>query len=267
MSTTIVLDNIAYNIIAFLGKGSFGSVVLAENEKGHRVAIKRIYDESWINNNEISALLRLNHPGIIKLHGYHCLDDAHYIIMDYVAGGDLFTYLNRSACDERTAKIMFRQLVLAIKAAHRRNIYHGDLRLENILIDYDKSQIILADWGFASFSKLRRVKQIPYGGDCIEYKPPEFFTAKVISNAMLDVWMLGIVLYAMMTQKFPFIGDNITADIINCKYEISDIFSPDLRDLISKIFQPEDKRISLLGVLYHPWLKCESVSVRALLDP
>ena len=162
---------------------------------------------------------------------------------------------------------MFRQLVLALRAAHKYKIYHGDLRLENILLNFQKDQIILADWGFASFSKLRRVKQIPYGGDCMEYKPPEFFTAKVLCNAMFDVWMLGIVAYAMMTQHFPFVEPNINEKIVACQYSVPSTFSPPLQDLLSKIFQPESNRISIIQILYHPWLQCEHVNVQALLDP
>lgn len=301
----ITLGVMTYTIVKLLGKGAYGQVFLVLNEAGTKFALKRISKRKWINNNEIVALYLLQHPGILKLHTYFKKAGVHYLLLDYVPDGDLFDYLegigknndgvensggisskqigccgvgqiesqggtkvSSGKLDEGRAQIMFRQLILALRVAHRLGIYHGDLRFENILVNVRLDQLIIGDWGICHFHRMQNTDEIVYNLYGLSYCPPEFFTELKLDLALLDVWMLGVMIYSSIIGYAPFEDtENEIDNIIHCRVDFPPTISPTLRDLLTHIFQPESTRLTLLQMLYHPWFHCPSNSLHALLDP
>lgn len=267
MSQTVKLGTSTYIIHDDLGNGAFGDVMLAEDKNGDPVAIKIVPDDRW-NNNELISMYLLDHPGILKLYDYQRLNDYHLLIMEYIPDGDLFDYTEDCLyLDESTARKYFRQIILALQVAHKKHIYHGDLRLENILIDLEGDQVIIGDWGLSSFTSEVKTKHLLLTEYCVGYQPPEFFMKKKLSRPKLDIWMFGTMLYSAIMGYFPFEGPDVVKNTIACQFNMPDDISPELNDLFGRIFQPETKRISLVEMLYHPWFRCESASLGALLDP
>ena len=89
----------------------------------------------------------LRHNSIVKI--LETVETEKYIliIMENVSGGDLLSFVKkRTKLNEKTAKIIFKQLILAIKYIHSRNIIHRDIKLDNILIDLNNN-IKLCDFG------------------------------------------------------------------------------------------------------------------------
>lgn len=100
---------------------------------------------------EIAILMKIDHPNIIKL--YDVIEDEGSIMlaMEYIPGGSLKDYLkrksNRKISEQETRKY-FGQIVDALRYLHGRHIYHRDLKLENILMDY-KKDIKIIDFGYS----------------------------------------------------------------------------------------------------------------------
>lgn len=85
---------------------------------------------------EVNLMKHLNKSGVVKI--YETFETPKYliIIMEYVCGGDLLSYVRkRSKLNEPVAKYIFRQLIEIIIYIHSRNIIHRDIKLDNILID------------------------------------------------------------------------------------------------------------------------------------
>jgi len=84
---------------------------------------------------EIKSLQILNHTNIIKLHNaFHSDPDTIVLIMEYASGGELREYVSsKGSLNEDESKIIFKQIISAVKHCHKNSIIHRDLKLENIL--------------------------------------------------------------------------------------------------------------------------------------
>lgn len=98
------------------------------------------------------------------------------------------------------------------------------------------------------------------------YLAPEIMEANY--DERCDIWSLGVILYILLSALPPFDGDNdkqILDSVKKMKYEFSspefDHVSKEAKDLISKILQPADKRITLEGIFAHPWMSKEVPTV------
>jgi serine/threonine protein kinase len=94
------------------------------------------------------------------------------------------------------------EIIKAIAACHEKNICHRDLKLENLLIDKLDKKVKLIDFGLAE-------KFDPDGGikgyfGTLEYLAPEVAIKRGAYNEKCDMWSLGVIMYAMLTKKFPF---------------------------------------------------------------
>ena len=90
------------------------------------------------------------------------------------------------------------------------------------------------------------------------YIAPEILQETGYSGTMVDVWSSGVVLYTMIYGDFPFHADSVDELenlIINQKYELSNDASETVKDLISKILVPVDKRLTIPEIYKHPWMK------------
>ncbi|KAA6383280.1 MAG: putative protein serine/threonine kinase [Streblomastix strix] len=150
-----------YEVLEFLGEGSFGKVKKGKNKKtGQFVAIKFINKSNVIKDlhqidslfNEINIMKNMNHPGIISLYEVYELDDKLCLVMELVKGGQLLDKISdRGSYSERDAQQLMLSIFQAIKYMHDRGIAHRDLKPQNILYETENplSPIKVSDFGLS----------------------------------------------------------------------------------------------------------------------
>lgn len=200
-----------YEIHQTLGTGSFGRVKLAKNKNtGHWVALKQLKKAEIIRLkqvdhiiNENTILANLNHPLIVNFEGF-CQDNRYlYLVLEFVSGGELFTYL-RSVGRLETSHACFYAacVVLMFEYMHSKNFIYRDLKPENLLIS-DDGYLKLTDFGFAKYVEGRTYTLC----GTPEYLAPEILLNKGHGKAV-DWWTLGILIYEMNAGIDPFTDED-----------------------------------------------------------
>ncbi|CDQ82686.1 unnamed protein product [Oncorhynchus mykiss] len=183
------------------GTGTFGRVFLVKDKKSRAFyALKamkipdviRLKQEQHVHN-EKEVLTEVNHPFLIRLFWTHHDDRLLYMLMDYVPGGELFSYLrSRGRFSNTTGLFYSTEIVCAIEYLHSKEIVYRDLKPENILLD-SEGHIRLTDFGFAK--KLSDRTWTLCGTP--EYLAPEVIQSKGHGRAV-DWWALGILIFEML---------------------------------------------------------------------
>lgn len=266
-----------YILGSTLGEGEFGKVKLGWRKDGKQpsqVAIKLIKREALVKDSEseikihreINSLKLLNHPNIVNL--VEVMKSGKYIgiVLEYALGGELFDYILHHKClKENVAKKLFAQLVSGVDYMHSKGLVHRDLKLENLLLDKHKN-VVISDFGFVnSYNKDKNdLMKTSCGSPC--YAAPELvLTQAPYEGRKVDIWSLGVILYAMLAGYLPFDDDPDNedgADIVKlyhyiCKTPLTfpEYISPLARDLLRKIIVPNPKkRITMNAIRNHPWL-------------
>jgi len=264
-----------------IGKGQFGKIKRAQSKiNGTQVAIKIINKkkikksqsvEINLGNNfkrEINILKYCKHPNIVKFLDIFEDDKNIYIVMEYIKHGDLFKMIQEKddqpgkPFDENDARDIFVQILSALEYCHGNLITHRDLKVENILIarkkDINKNKKILikiADFGFANYIKVGSLHKTFCGS--IHYSAPEIILNESYNPIKADIWSIGVILYIILTGKFPWRNDeaNLMDDIIKYNIQKSNRLNDSVMDLLDKIFKPPKERINIKGIKNHPWIK------------
>uniref|UniRef100_A0A8C6Q8F3 non-specific serine/threonine protein kinase n=1 Tax=Nannospalax galili TaxID=1026970 RepID=A0A8C6Q8F3_NANGA len=225
--------NEQYKIMKTLGHGSFGEVKLAKHLSTRtKVAIK-ILQKSRRNvhsKSEIEIMKDLDHPYIIKLHQVIETTDNTYMILEYVAGGDLMSRVKKAGyLKEKVSRRVFKQLLCALHYCHSKGIAHRDIKPENILLD-KHDNVKLSDFGL------------------IPYCAPEPFEGND----------LGVVLYFMSTGYLPFQGytyEETRRRVLKGKYPMKFKLSPDLWEVITKLLTVDPRKWPTIGDIVNlSWL-------------
>lgn len=263
ITPTLHIDDLSqYEITETLGKGAYGLVKLAVcKSSGAKFAVK-IYEKSRLTdpvkranvNREISILKNLIHSNIISFGKMVESQDCVYLFTEFIPGCSLYAYLvkhpGKKLC-ENACKLLFKQIVSAIHYCHSQKVSHRDIKLENILINND--QVKMIDFGFAiaNQQKCRTFCGTP------SYMAPELVNREEYSPFAVDIWALGVLLYAMLSGKFPFhekIESSLYASIRTGRYEVPNFISDNARELIcSMLCVNWEKRASAEQVLKHKW--------------
>jgi serine/threonine-protein kinase len=202
-----------YTILEKLGEGAFSEVYLARHKFLGLQAIKVFKANSPSPTSdqfrEAFLLSRIAHPNIIRIFEANRISDSgsgrSYVTMEYAAGGTLYSYLRANAPLGMEKAIDFgKQICGGLAAAHSQKppIIHRDIKPQNIVVTLNESEIVLklADFGLAKNidPKLRMVS----AAGTLLYMPPEGFHN--YETPASDVYSVGIVLYEMLTGRFPF---------------------------------------------------------------
>jgi serine/threonine-protein kinase len=214
-----------YRIEKELGGGAVGVVYLAHDQKLHdRKVVIKLLRERWDDsgqkeyfekkfNEEIAALSRIEHPGVVGALDVGELDDGRsYLVMQYVHGKTLRTQIGPHGMELSRVANLFRQIGQALTAAHKRGVLHRDLKPENIMLqmsdDDDDEYSKLIDFGIATvIDELTPagIKTTTVAGTAL-YMAPEQLEGK--PEAASDIYALGVVAYELVTGQLPFNPDS-----------------------------------------------------------
>nr|XP_048716004.1 cAMP-dependent protein kinase catalytic subunit PRKX isoform X2 [Caretta caretta] len=188
--------------LATVGTGTFGRVHLVKEKMAKRYfALKvmsipdviRLKQEQHVHN-EKSVLKEVNHPFLIRLFWTYHDERFLYMLMEYVPGGELFSYLrNMGRFNNSTGLFYSAEIICAIEYLHSKEIVYRDLKPENILLDKE-GHIKLTDFGFAK----KLVDRTWTLCGTPEYLAPEVIQSKGHGRAV-DWWALGILIFEMLS--------------------------------------------------------------------
>lgn len=203
-----------YRIIRSLGEGGMANVYEAEDlVQKRRVTLKMLRfdlqdDPRSVErfHKEANSLTKLDNPHIVQIYDFGNDHGVPYLIMEYVKGTDLKTYLKEHyplSC-EKVVDIM-EQILSAVESAHRIGIIHRDLKPQNILIDnYGKVKVTDFGISIAAMESATITKTNTMIGS-VHYISPEQARGSIITRQS-DIYSLGIILFELLTGKVPFEG-------------------------------------------------------------
>lgn len=219
-----------YKIIKPLNSGAFGTVYEIETDENMRYALKEVKNLNITNKQrferEIKILSQLNHPNVVKILQWNMGGEAPnftpYYIMEYLGGGSLRQHMDEKfSSDERYVferKWTINRIILptcnALAQAHSSNIFHRDLKPDNIMYtDPNKAEIKITDWGLGKDINreslaLTAAAGGEIGGTPGYCSPEQWFAFDDLIDGRTDIFSLGIIFYEMMTRIRPPSYDN-----------------------------------------------------------
>ncbi|OHT04009.1 AGC family protein kinase [Tritrichomonas foetus] len=250
-------------ILGEQGNGAFSRVKSAIHKTvNYMVAIKcvsKTVDEDSLShyNSELNIVSSLQHPYLLTSFTAFEDEDYYYHVTELADNGCLFNYLqNRISLTENEARFMFHQILSAVEYLHtQKKIVHRDLKLENILLDKDK-RIRIIDFGFSRFFEDNELMDEMVGSPA--YVAPEIALGNKYDSSV-DVWSMGVILYALTTGKLPFNGSSIEMQLKRVVM-VNPFFPPQLSehliDLLKQMLQKDpSNRIKITEIRNHPWIK------------
>jgi eukaryotic-like serine/threonine-protein kinase len=202
-----------YRIVRKLGTGGMANVYLAEDEVlGRRVAIKILNDRHAGDDQFVERFRReaknaasLSHPNIVSIYDRGEAEGTYYIAMEYLDGRTLKELIvARGPAPIHLAVDYARQILAAIRFAHRHGIVHRDIKPHNVLVD-GEGRLKVTDFGIARAG----TSQMTEAGSIIgtaQYLSPEQARGAPVDQTS-DLYSVGVVLYELLTGVVPFSGD------------------------------------------------------------
>ena len=203
-----------YQIVRKLGSGGMANVYLAEDQElGRRVAIKILDDRHARDSQFVERFRReaqnaagLSHPNIVSIYDRGEAEGTYYIAMEYVEGRTLKELIVARGPSPLGIAIDYtRQILSALRFAHRNGIVHRDIKPHNVIVD-GEGRVKVMDFGIA---RAGAASQMTEAGSIIgtaQYLSPEQARGAPVDQTS-DLYSTGIVLYELLTGTVPFTGE------------------------------------------------------------
>ncbi|MHC5108372.1 MAG: protein kinase domain-containing protein [Planctomycetota bacterium] len=203
-----------YKLVREIHRGGQGVVYQALQRSTKReVAVKFLKEGTFATypdrarfEREIQVLGQLKHPNIVGVHDSGVIDGHEYFVMDFISGQPLDAWIAAGDSVKETLKL-FAKICDAVNAAHVKGIIHRDLKPGNIRIDHQCAPHIL-DFGLAKIAISDEEAPMTLTGQfmgSLPWSSPEQAEGRPDKiDLRTDVYALGVVLYQMLTGKFPY---------------------------------------------------------------
>jgi beta-lactam-binding protein with PASTA domain len=202
-----------YKILKKLGTGGMATVYLAEDQElGRRIAIKILNarhasDKQFVERfrREASSAAGLSHPNIVQIYDRGNAEGTYYIAMEVIEGRSLKELVVQRGPSPIPVAINYaRQILAALRFAHRNGVVHRDIKPHNVLVD-DEGRVKVTDFGIAraGASEMTEVGSII---GTAQYLSPEQARGAPVDDRS-DLYSVGILLYELLTAEAPYNGD------------------------------------------------------------
>jgi len=243
-----------FDLLKKLGKGGYGQVYLAKKVYGVMVgeyfAMKVVKKARLITNKkndtkyamtERNILEAVNHPFLVKLYFAFQTNHSLFLVLEYLAGGELFMQLERQhTLTEDEARFYLAEITLALGHLHLIGVIYRDLKSENVMLDR-YGHVKLTDFGL---SKERNNNELTHSFcGTVEYMAPEILQRRGHGQSV-DWWSMGILLYDMLIGSSPFTGGNrsqVIHKVINGKLKIPRFLSDSGKHLLKNLLNKNPK--------------------------
>lgn len=247
-----------FQLIKVLGKGATGKVILVREQSNPRndklFALKTI-TKSWnITQREVdhirmerdilATLSQIHHPFLVRLHCAFQDCQNLYFVLDYHAGADLATLLQRYICfPPEQCRLYAAEMVMGLQELHRHHILYRDLKPENVLLAAD-GHIVLTDFGLSKMFDTDDKYDHRTTTFCgtPEYLAPEIILQEEEYSYAADFWSLGTMLYEMLTGVTPFAANSVDEmydRVIHDELLFPAKFDPEAMDLIAGLLEKD----------------------------
>jgi len=251
-----------YTLGKVLGQGAFG-IVYSCKKKGTKdeFAVKMIDKvETPINEikQEAEMLQKLAHPTIVKLHDVYYEKAFVCMVMEIYRGGDMIEgmqlhWKSLGMLPMSVVGNISKQMIESIAWLHQNSVVHRDVKGDNYLMDRKDIEnpdcrIFLSDFG--TVRELKDGERLSSKCGTKTYWAPEFFAMNY--GMKVDVWAIGVVMYGLVTGRFPFKGED---DVKNKKVVIPPRSTKECGELLKKLLEKkEPERLSASQARVHPFV-------------
>ena len=254
---SLKIKNVDYKITEEIGVGGQAAVFSAKNVTDHTIAVK-ISDFTLPRNwkgfsremDTIQALKPWNHQYLCNILAIEELDEYGYIAMEKY-DCDIFEYIERQdGISEEFGKNLFKKICIGLKNMHSSGIAHLDIKPENIMYDRKTKNPYIGDFGCSyNFSQKRTCSLL---GGTQYFHPPEYASCSPFDPVKSDIFSLGVTLHVLLTGYYPY---DVNENVDKRHLYINDELSPECKNLLCKMLNKNPKkRISLDGIMHHPWV-------------
>ncbi|MBQ0111101.1 MAG: Stk1 family PASTA domain-containing Ser/Thr kinase [Oscillospiraceae bacterium] len=204
-----------YEIKEIIGVGGMAVVYKAYDNIEDRIVAIKILKEEFSSNeeflrrfkNESKAIAVLSHPNIVKVYDVSFGEIFQYIVMEYIEGVTLKTFIEQNGSLPFTQAANFIiQILRGLQHAHDKGIVHRDIKPQNIMVCTDGT-IKVTDFGIARFARndYKTVTNKAIGS--VHYISPEQARGET-TNEKADIYSVGVMLYELLTGTLPFEADS-----------------------------------------------------------
>ncbi len=230
-----------YTIEKSLGEGGMADVYLAKNTLGKKFTIKilktELFSKAVIRQrfvNEAKVMLSLDHPHIRQVIDFHEETNLMAIVMEYLDGHDLDTYVEKNgAVSLKQAIDWFKQILPAFSYTHEQDIVHRDVKPSNLFLSKNGSIKVL-DFGIAKIidNNLSLTGTASKMGTPMYMSPEQIQTPKEV-DYRTDIYSLGVTLYVLLTGQKPY--DDTTDSEFGIQTKIVNQPLPEIPNLSPKV--------------------------------